>query len=199
MVGRRRRALRYQDGKFTRFGPAQGLLAQRLEMLREDAEGRIIAVTQDGLWRLEGERFVPFEQNGALSSKRVGTALTDRAGNLWIGSVAGWIATPAARWFPTLIATAASRGGVNALFEDREGCLWMGTTAGLCRLTDPPRLYAGDERWRSGAQALAVRQTRDGAVWISSWADGVYRLQDGATTHYAPGAPLSPDHRHRNL
>ena len=47
-------ALRYQDGKFTSFGPAQGLPAQRLEMLREDAQGRIIAVTQNGLLRLEG-------------------------------------------------------------------------------------------------------------------------------------------------
>jgi len=46
-------------------------------------------VTQNGLLRLEGESFVPFEQNGALSSPRAGAALVDRAGNLWIGSDGG--------------------------------------------------------------------------------------------------------------
>ncbi len=185
-------ALRYQDGKFTRFGPAQGLPAQRLEMLREDAQGRIIAVTQNGLLRLEGERFVPFEQNGALSSPRVGAALVDRAGNLWNGSAGGLDRCSGGKVVPYVDHYGNKPGSVDALFEDREGCLWIGTSAGLYRLTDR-RAYTLPMKAGVGGLALAVTQTRDGAVWVSSWDDGVNRLQDGAFTHYAPGAPLSPD------
>jgi PAS domain S-box-containing protein len=186
-------ALRYQDGKFTRFGRAQGLPAQRLEMLREDAEGHLIAVTQNGLLRLEGERFVPFEQNGALSSLRTSTTLVDRAGNLWIGSVNGLDRCSAGQAVPYADHNGKKLGMVDALLEDREGCLWIGTSAGLCRLTDRRAYTMPMKDGIGGGLTLAVTQTRAGTVWASSWADGVSRLQDGVFTHYAPVAQLSQE------
>jgi signal transduction histidine kinase len=38
-----------------------------------------------------------------------------------------------------------------------------------------------------------LMQGRDGALWIGKWNKGVDRIQNGVTTHYNPGAPLSPD------
>jgi hypothetical protein len=75
-------ALRHAQGKFTRFGHAEGLPPQWLEMIREDAAGRIVAVTQDGVFRLDGERFVPLAPGRTFSSPRTGAALADRADGL---------------------------------------------------------------------------------------------------------------------
>jgi len=75
-------------------------------------------------------------------------------------------------------------GSVDALFEDREGCLWTGTSAGLYRLTDRRGYTLPMKAGVVGGLALAVTQTRDGAVWISSWDDAsiAFRTAPSRTT-----------------
>ena len=184
-------AIRYVDGKLTRFGRAAGLPAQQLQMICEDATGRILAVTQNGMFRLAGDHFVPLEQSQTFSSPIAHTALTDRAGNLWVGSVNGLDRYRDGRATPYLDRNHDRLNVVDALFEDREGSLWIGTSGGLFRLTDRRASTLSAAAGLTGTLALGVTQTRDGAVWISTWGGGVDRFLDGTRTHYAQGAPLS--------
>lgn len=183
-------AWRYDDGKFTRFGRAEGLSAD-VQSVREDAAGRIIAVTQNGLHRLEGDRFIPVEYTAAVSSPRVGTALADRAGNFWIGTVAGLDRFSDNKIVPYTDRNGNKLGAVDTLFEDREGCLWVGTSAGLYRFNDRRGYSLTSTASVGGAFALTVQQTRDNSLWISTWAEGIERFSNGAITKYKVGAPLS--------
>ncbi len=185
--------LRYAQGKFTRFGRAEGLPAAALQMMREDADGRLLAVTQDGLYRLDGDRFTPFEHNASLSSPRATATLVDRAGNLWIGSSGGLDRFSAGKVVAYADRIAGRFSNVDALLEDREGGLWVGTSAGLAHLTDRRGESWLKEQGVLGLQGTAVRQSRDGSVWISSWTGGVARLLNGTVRQYTAGAPLSLD------
>jgi len=186
-------ALRYAQGKFTRFSQAEGLPAAALQMIREDADGRLIAVTQNGVYRREGDRFMPFEKNASLSSLRATTTVVDRSGNLWIGSAGGLDRFAAGNVVPYDDRLAGRFSNVDALLEDREGGLWVGTSSGLAHLTDRRGESWLKEQGVLGLQGTAVRQSRDGSVWISSWTGGVARFLNGTVRQYAEGAPLSLD------
>jgi PAS domain S-box-containing protein len=184
-------ALRYRNGTFTSFGSAAGLPARQLQMISEDVDGNTLAVTQDGLLRLEDGRFVPFEQNAGLSSPRISRTLVDRAGNLWVGSVAGLDRWHHGRVVPYVDRYGNKLGVTDALLEDREGCLWIGTSGGLYRLTDRRAYSLSREDGVPGSLVLSLTQTRDGSLWVSSWGAGVTRFQNGASTRFTPGSPLS--------
>jgi PAS domain S-box-containing protein len=184
-------ALRYRNGTFARFGRAQGLVANRVENIREDPDGHIVAVTQSGLFVMEGERFAPFEYNGDLSSLRASTAIVDRVGNFWVGTTGGLDRFVDGKVLPYLDRSGRKLGVVDGLLEDRESCLWVGTSEGLYRLTDRRAYSLSTEDGLSANLIDSVMQSRDGSLWVGSWGGGVDRFQDNAVTHYKSGAPLS--------
>ncbi|HVU34495.1 MAG TPA: two-component regulator propeller domain-containing protein [Opitutaceae bacterium] len=183
-------ALRYDDGRFTRFGAREGLPAQQLQAV-VDAHGTMVAATQDRLYVLDGDRFVPFAKNADLSSPRVATIIADRDGNIWIGSIRGLDRYTHGNVMPYLDRRGDSPGVVAALFEDREGCLWVGSSTGLHRLTNRRGRSWTTSDHITGTLGLAVDQSSDGAIWVSTWGGGVERFRDGTVTHYALHAPLS--------
>jgi ligand-binding sensor domain-containing protein/signal transduction histidine kinase len=186
-------ALRYQDGKFTHFGRDEGLRPQALRMLCEDADGTIMAGTSSGLMRLESGRFLPFEPNAALSSQRVAAALADSAGNLWIGSPGGLDRFSGGKMIPYTDHDGIGLALVEVLFEDREHCLWVGTSAGLYRLTDRRASLLPLADGATEKLVNVLMQGRDGSLWVGKWTKGFDHIQNGITTHFNPGAPLSSD------
>jgi ligand-binding sensor domain-containing protein/signal transduction histidine kinase len=186
-------ALRYQDATFTHFGREEGLRTQSLRLLCEDVDGTMIAGTSGGLLRLQDGCFVPSELSAALSSQRVAAALVDSGGNLWIGSPGGLDRCSGGRVMTYTNHDGAGLALVEVLFEDREHCLWVGTSAGLYRLTDRRASLLPLEDGATEKLVNTMMQSRDGALWIGRWTRGVDRIQNGVTTHYNPGAPLSAD------
>jgi ligand-binding sensor domain-containing protein len=186
-------AFRYADGKFTHFGPAEGLPAKSLRSLGEDAEGNMLAATSGGLLRLRDGQFVPFEQNAALGSERVECVLADSAGNLWIGSLGGLDRYANGKLLAYTNHEEDKITAVTALYEGREPCLWVGTSTGLYRLTERQASLLPLAAGAPETMVNTLCQTRDGALWIGKWFQGVDCLHNGVTTHYAAGAPLSPE------
>jgi PAS domain S-box-containing protein len=186
-------ALRIRSGQLTAFGPAQGLPDHQVLFVNPDAAGQPLAVTQNGLYRLEGDRFAPAPENASLSGLRSNRMLVDRAGNLWIGSTSGLD-----RYHGGVVVPYADRGGrkfavVDALLEDREGCLWVGCSDGLYRLTDRRAYSLAQADGVLGSVVNTVAAGRDGSLWISTWNGGVTRMREGRATKLTLGAPLSHD------
>ncbi|HVS53907.1 MAG TPA: two-component regulator propeller domain-containing protein [Opitutaceae bacterium] len=183
--------LRYQQGRLTRFGRAEGIASDRVQRVCEDPAGRILAVTQNGLYRLDGERFVPFELNEALSSRQISTATVDRSGNLWVGSVRGIdrVYEDKAEHYADRYGNTLGVG--DALLEDREGCLWVGTSEGLYRLSNRRAYSLTSEQGIGDELVSAVLQTRDGSIWIGGWSSGITRIQNDTVTHYLDSGVLS--------
>jgi signal transduction histidine kinase/ligand-binding sensor domain-containing protein/DNA-binding response OmpR family regulator len=86
-----------------------------------------------------------------------------------------------------------------AQLRDAEGNLWVGTNAGLVRLT-PRRVQAVTERDGLRAPMVwALRQTRDGSIWMATFEGGLSRLApDGQLRTFGPSDGL-PGTRFRTL
>ncbi len=142
----------------------------------------------------------------SLGSDTVYAILEDRSGNLWCGPSGAGLA----RFDRATGAFVAYRHDpenprslgddhVMALYEDPAGRLWIGTwTGGLNRLDagslEPDRatftryVHAdGDPGSLSGNRVYAIHQDREGALWVSTEAHGLNRL-DGASLGHAGGS-----------
>jgi ligand-binding sensor domain-containing protein/signal transduction histidine kinase len=187
-------ALCYRDGKFTHYGRAEGLPGQSLRMLCEDADGSMVALTYGGLLRLQKNgRFIPLEENSALSSRRSTVALTDHDGNLWVGSAEGLDRIQDHTVMPYITPTGDRLTGIETLFEDREHCLWVGNSSGLYRITDRRASLLPLENGTTERLVSTLMRSRDGSLWVGKWNNGVDRILNGVTTHYKPGAPFSSE------
>ena len=186
-----RSALHRWDGnQFTAFSASHGLPNRGILSVREDSQGRVLAVTQSGLLQLEGEKFLPWAHDAKVAKEPCNAVLLDRSGGLWIGTIEG-LYRYADGELKSVVDASGKAQGVNSLFEDREGCLWMGNSSGLHRFTSRRGYTLSLEDGVKGRLTVAVHQTRDGDIWISSWAGGMARFRNGAITQYQQGAPLS--------
>jgi ligand-binding sensor domain-containing protein/signal transduction histidine kinase len=115
-----------------------------------------------------------------LPGTRVQSFLEDSRGNLWVGTDQGLVRLPTALTsvkMPLEIEPLLGSTSVLTLFEDHEHNLWVGTdSAGLHVLRR--------QKFRtlsplSGYAITAITQTSDGAAWLGSRSDGLFRYQDG--------------------
>jgi signal transduction histidine kinase/CheY-like chemotaxis protein/ligand-binding sensor domain-containing protein len=175
---------RYDGRSVTRYGREQGLGAILIGGLHVDSDGTVwvgaggntgrgnwISTPVTGVWRSEGERFVPLDAAAGLSDLRVGAITRLSEGRLWIG------AENAARLFDgrssqkvplpdhVLAARAISNGDV-----------WLGTRGGAYRwnqrlLTE----WTRDDGLRGWVYSVAV--ATNGVVWLGT-AQGLYRSEN---------------------
>ncbi|WP_437746869.1 ATP-binding protein [Sorangium sp. So ce1504] len=203
--------LRYAEGRFTRFGAAEGLASERpIRTLLEAPTGRgraLFAGTTDGLYRLDGERFTRIDLGPGFEHPDVRalhpTALPGGEPALWAGTGAGLFRCGdrgCARFATTaeglpndtvvsLLETAGEAGG---------RVLWAGTRAGVARL-------AGG-RWESvtpasvpalaqPVRALAETVSGTGArtLWAATYGGGLARLTGGTWTSLTKTNSTLPD------
>ena len=163
-----------------------------------DRHGAVWVGTENrGVARI-GARGVEWLRPGeVLPRGRVASLLEDAEGSIWIGANGGLF-----RLRETLFTGWTGRDGlasdyVRAVFEDRDGVLWVGDGGGLDRQgTDgrfrPVPLPGGGGQPPS---VLSLAQGTDGDLWVGTFADGVYRLRDGALhRHYAGEEGLPTGH-----
>lgn len=184
--------LRYKDGAFTSFGTAEGLSGEFILTLGLDTTGRLIAATPSSVMRFEGERFVRFEQPSELHHPGINKLITDKMGNLWVGSITGLERCSAGKIVPYTDRGGHKLGVVDTVLEDREGCIWVGGSDGLIRLTDRRAATMAQDEGISSNLVGSVFRTKNGGFWVSSWGGGVDRFENGIRAqHYELGAPLS--------
>src|SRR5208337_3939728 len=77
--------LRYHGGTFQRYSAAEGLTNGFVRAVYQDREGTLWAGTDDGLFRLSGERFSRTDGNGRIPALAVHDIREDHMGRLWVG------------------------------------------------------------------------------------------------------------------
>ncbi len=195
-----------------RFDPGdpEGLQPGPVTTLYQDRAGDLWVGTWEGLSRLEAPlpvpperpRFVHFrsdpEDPHSLRSGEIQKIYEDRAGRLWIGTLAGLHHFDrAARRFVRYPRQPGDPDGLAteeffAIQQDRAGDLWFGSEGdGLYRLWGDPSEGGGRfEHYRhdpadrdslSGNSVASIYEARSGALWVGTFGSGLNRL--------APGAP----------
>ena len=130
-----------------------------------------LGTDSDGLLRFDGVRFVPVPALDALfrTRSRINRLLTDRAGNLWVGSGTGLARLSGGAW--TLVQSgldvrnlALTEAGDVLVFAEQDGAFRVRKDA-VERLPVPPSFGCspivepgrGDEAWISGAGCRILR------------------------------------------
>ncbi len=167
--------------------------------IAKDRNGTWWIATLDGVFRLEGAKFVPFplpvvatKPNYEFTPKMVYSIYEDRDGTLWFGTDgAGAVSYDGTN---TTIYTAKKDGlcsdRVCTILEDSRGDFWFGTSSGgvsrydgsafTTHLRSPT--YSEHTGW---GRYMGIHEDRAGHVWfgVASAGGGVYRF-DGTTFHY---------------
>lgn len=167
----------------------------RGELLVPTVQG--LAFRDSGRWRLIGKR-------EGLPSDTALSAVVDREGSLWIGTLGGGLAQRLGHGEFTNWTTSdgLSHEVVWAIARQRTpsgpGALWVGTEQGLNRIdpaTGAVRVFLESDGL-AGNVVNAVAAGEDGSIWVGSWPGGVTRfLPNGQTRRY--GAEDSPPDQFR--
>ncbi len=205
---------------FTFFGARSGqpdAMSSSLRDIHVHADGTFwLASHRNGILVFDPENRTLLGQVGhdplrptSLSGDQVKIFLEDRSGAFWVGTSGNGLnkLVPPAKAFAHYRSDPATAGGlpdnmVMAIHETADGGLWVGTrNGGLDRLTRrvgegepeiagarldreiPTGLVNGDVR--------AILEDSAGRLWVGTENDGLYRLDDGSSTHYRPD-PANP-------
>ncbi len=138
--------LRYANGRFERFTPADGVPEGWIRDLYLDDAGRLwIASSRGGLARVdetaaERPRFVAYTTANGLASNNAWCVVADELGRIYVGTTRGVdrieVATGGVKHFTS--ADGLPNGHQQAAFRDRRGTLWFGSVFGLASLDPEP-------------------------------------------------------------
>ncbi|HZS09986.1 MAG TPA: two-component regulator propeller domain-containing protein [Blastocatellia bacterium] len=163
--------MRYKDGRFTSFTPADGLPEGPISDLLIDGRGRLwMATARGGVLRVDDPtarrpHFVAYTMAQGLSDNKTSSLAEDRFGQIYVGSGRGVDrldpATGAVRHFTT--ADGLPREEIFLAYADRTGALWFGSALGLARYVpeterprQPPNILLTGLRVSNEAQAVSA-------------------------------------------
>lgn len=182
-----------ENGRFVRYGAAQGLPTDLALSLLEDREGHILVGTTAGVVRFEDGRFIREPGTESTASSNVTALLQDRHGVVWIGANDGLYRDENHKLTQLTMRDGLSDYRMMALAEDREG-LWVGTERGgvdhivggtITAITTRNGL-SHDRIW-----SLAV--DRDDNVWIGTDGGGLDRITAGHLSSFSTHNGLTND------
>jgi signal transduction histidine kinase/CheY-like chemotaxis protein/ligand-binding sensor domain-containing protein len=182
--------VRVADGRFTRFGEAEGVPHPVIHALTVDRAGRLwIGTGRGGLAVFDGVRFTPI-RDPALGSFTIRSIEEARDGTLWLGTGGGGVKQYAAgrvtQWSGNALLPSQV---VWPLQHARDGSVWIGTYAGLVRWTNGASGTNGGvgrvETYTTGRGLpsniiSSLMEDRDGNLWVGT-SGGLVRMTAGRT------------------
>ena len=186
--------LRYQDGEFRSYGPADGLIAEgrpvgRIVGFAVGKAGEFwVGTHSNGVFRRQGERFEKIDTAPLLSP--ITRLAVDEDGDLWISTIGSGVLRLRSGQ-PHLHLT--SRDGlpndfVGGIIAARGGGVYMATHSGICRYKNSRFEVWGKEAGLEYPHTTAIREDRNGNVFFATFGGGLHRLRpDGVLEKPRPG------------
>jgi signal transduction histidine kinase/ligand-binding sensor domain-containing protein len=166
---------RYSGQGFTAVLGPTDLKGDYINALRQGPGGLwmggshgIVLMSPDGKLKRFGVRDgLPHESVDALT--------TDEAGNMWVGTGAGFSRMARGRFAtPPPDSGDAGADRVWSIFEDREGDLWIGMNSSLQRLRDDRFLIYGRPEGLPSDEPTVVHQDAGGGIWVGYHDRGLF-------------------------
>ncbi len=154
--------------------------------------------TRRGLFRRRDGRWTAFTTRDGLPGGEVRALFEDREGNLWVGTGTGGLVRLKRR----VVKAYAARQGLSdgktlSLAEKPGGGLWVGLNDGrLMSGTAGAFSPASESKGLPGdAPVSSLLRSRDGALWIGTFGNGLIRHHEGRTNNLIPsvGTPARTD------
>ncbi len=178
--------LRYRGGVFRSYRAPQGLTNDFVRAIFESHDGVLWVGSDDGLFRLAGDRLVRVDGTDNVPKLAVHAIREDRAGNLWVGG-STVLRIHGSECDEIHLEGYESATRVKSIAETTDGTVWVGTVSGLQR-----RLRGGrfEKIPQISSTVRGLLEDRDGALWIGTIGDGLMRYSGGRFTRVT--APDNP-------
>jgi ligand-binding sensor domain-containing protein/signal transduction histidine kinase len=154
-----------------------------VRLLRQTSDGTLwIGTIGQGLYTYRGHHFSEMKAPANLPSNTVFSLLEDLERNIWIGTQVGMLRlskTPVR----TVVLPDAADSDAETVYQDHDGDIWV-AAVNLFRVHHgkvSPQRFEGIR----GVRIRNVFRDRDGALWIGTEGQGVYRQTNGRLTHYS--------------
>jgi len=170
--------LRYHNGIFRSYAASDGLENYFVRIIYEDRSGTIWVGTDDGLYRLSGERFLRVDGNGSIPALAVHSISEDHEGRLWVGgSKLVMIQGDECKEFHLEGYPSATR--VKSILETSDGTLWVGTVSGLQRRPASADDAPFEKIPGISSTVRVLREDTGGTLWVGTIGQGLLRFQNG--------------------
>lgn len=163
-----------RDGRFRLYSATDGLTDGFVRALDEDRSGSLWVATDNGLFRLVGDRLERMDNRPAMPAGAFHGVLEDRRGRLWAGAAHLYaIINGEPREFA--LDGTDSQNRVKSILETDDGSIWVGTVSGL------HRLRPGAERFErvpgvSGTIRTLCAVARN-ELWAGAIGQGIFRVR----------------------
>ncbi len=185
-----------REASFVTYGTRDGLGAEVALTVLEDRLGYVWVGTMKGLYRLHGERAVPFAGMEQVKDLAITGLYQDSAGALWVGTFGQGLRRFAdGQWTTWTSADGLPADYVYAIAEDTQGTIWIGTQKGLCRLVDDTMDVLAAEQGLAHETIRLLHLDRSGTLWIGSDGGGLQRWDGTGFTEALPGPDAAPNLR----
>jgi ligand-binding sensor domain-containing protein/signal transduction histidine kinase len=170
--------LRYREGAFRAFSSNDGLTNDFVRTVQQDSHGQIWIGTDNGLFRMKGERMERMDNTTSIPPVAVHAIHEDRRGQLWVGG-SKLLRLEGETSVEYRLSGEGSRNRVKSILETSDGTIWVGTIAGLEKLpaNGPP---GARFEWVPEITGTArfLRETSDGTLWIGTIGHGLHTYRD---------------------
>jgi len=172
--------IRYRNGEFHSFSSSDGLTNAFVRSVLQDAKGQIWIGTDDGLFRLNGERIERVDGNNSIPLIAVHAIHEDREGHIWVGG-SKLLRLDGASIVEFSLEGAASQNRVKSIEDTADGSVWVGTVSGLQRIASGSSCF---KRVREVVGTVRfLRETSDGRLWIGTIGHGLDIYNDHEFSH----------------
>jgi signal transduction histidine kinase/ligand-binding sensor domain-containing protein len=179
-VGSTRGVSRFRDGQFK--NTALPYAKNIVQALCEDGAGRLWIGIVGGLYCYENGKLKDLSN---LVQATVCTILTDRYGNVWVGSERGLFkfnGEQVAAHYTTKDGLPAD--DVTVIYEDRNGDLWTGTSGALAHFKDGQFITYPMAEGLERNHVWCIYEDEGNTFWIGTYDDGLSRFRDGRFFNY---------------
>ena len=168
--------LSMREGKFTWYGPEQGMPRYEVTTLWQDREGVVWVGHETGVSRYSNGSFSLFGPNEGLSGTRVYSLFDDKDGNLWVGTADGGLnRLSSGPFIPYGVPEGLGHDLVRTVLETRDGTLWLGTLGGgLHRFKDGKLTRVSTSEGLEDENIRSLAEAPDGTLWVGTH-HGAYR------------------------
>lgn len=177
-------------GVFTTRTVADGLPSDLVAALAAGEGGALWVGTARGLARIEGGRVLALGAAQGFPGGSVRAIHRDGDGTMYVGILGGGLLRHVAGVF-SRIRSVPSKESVLALAPAAGGGLWVGTNSSVLLIRGGE--VTGSWGTPGGVPARALREDRDGNLWIGTSGGGLARLSEGGLESYGTKDGLADD------
>ena len=190
-IGTQYRGLRrIKDGKMFHYGMKEGFFDTQVKHLLESRDGHLLIATSIGLYRFDGDKFLPV----LLNPNFITDIAQDVQGRIWIGSYQGVRVFDDDRLSQVMSLTTADglpNNITRSVYADHMGNVWIGTADGLARWNNGKITVYTTLNGLSDNHILTVYGDQNENIWVGTNEGGLNRFSSGRWSSFTKSNGLS--------